>query len=208
MYNQKGFGSRDIDVIIPTREMKHRVIDQYLANNGYKIVKKAFGEMEWIKELEPGNEDSITYLDVCTLEDLNIVHGSNVIVPWDIAIKWQILKNIDGIEFYIPSPEPLLVLKAKAAWDRNHDIQTSGGNPFLKDKVVKDRFDILSIIDNCEVDKEILHEILRETNFTKYFKDAIVKAISDNVAKEAHFLSKKKLDVMEEKIEDLFKGAP
>jgi hypothetical protein len=186
--------------------MKHRVVDQYLANNGYKVVKKAFGEMEWIKELEPGNEDSITYLDVCTLEDLNIVHGSNVILPWDIALRWQILKNIDGIEFYIPSPEPLLVLKAKAAWDRNSDIQTTGGNPFLRDKVVKDRFDILSILFNCELDKEIIYGILKETEFTRFFKDAVAKAISDHVAREAHDMSREKLVDTEEKIEDMLKG--
>ncbi|MBN1389118.1 MAG: hypothetical protein JXA22_00590 [Candidatus Thermoplasmatota archaeon] len=200
MYNQRGFGSRDIDVVIPTREMKGRVIDRYLANNGYQVRKKAFGEMEWIKELEAGNPDSITYLDVCTLEDRNVVHGKDLEIPWKIAHDHQVLKELNGTKIYIPAPEALLTLKVKAAWDRNYDIQISGGTPFLLDKVRKDRFDIISLFKNCNIDKDKIVTIVNDHKFNDPFKDAVAKAISDSEAIEAHDLSDNDTCSLKEKI--------
>ena len=203
MYNQKGFGSRDIDVVIPTREMKGRVIDRYLINNGYQIKKKAFGEMEWVKELEPGDPGSITYLDVCTLEDRNLVHGTDLEIPWKIAHDHQIMKDLNGTMIYIPSPEALLILKVKAAWDRDFDIQRTGGTPFLSDKVRKDRFDIVSILKSCTIDKELIATIVNQHNFNVYFKDAVARAISDRDAINAHDLSGDDLIHLEKKTSSL-----
>ena len=197
MYNSNGFGSRDIDVIIPTRDMRDRVITQYLTSNGYQIKDVAFGEKEWIKELEPGNPDSITYLDICTLEDGNPVHGRDLEVPWNIAMKWQRDIENNGIVFSIPSPEPLLVFKVKAAWDRNHDINITGGTPFLKDKVLKDRFDIISLLLNCKLDLDVLKEILVETRFRECFIDSILKAISEEAALRSHGLNENNISSLE-----------
>lgn len=206
MYNTKGFGSRDIDVIIPTREMRDRVITQYLTSNGYQIKDVAFGEKEWIKELEPGNPDSITYLDVCTLEDGNPVHGKDLDVPWSIAMKWQRDIEKNGIVFSIPSPEPLLVFKVKAAWDRNHDINVTGGTPFLKDKVLKDRFDIISLLLNCEFDPDILKIILSDTGFKDCFLDSLLKAISEEDALSSHGLNKERSIALEDRTEEIIES--
>ncbi|MBN1539143.1 MAG: hypothetical protein JW939_03290 [Candidatus Thermoplasmatota archaeon] len=203
MYNQRGFGSRDIDVVIPTREMKGRVIDRYLMNNGYQVRKKAFGEMEWIKELEPGNPSSETYLDVCTLEDRNIVHGTDIEIPWKIAHDHQVMKELDGTMIYVPSPEALLILKVKAAWDRNHDIQIGGGTPFLQDKVRKDRFDIVSILKSCSLEKELTARMVNAHHFEVYFKDAVARAISDRESIVAHGLSDDDLFSLEKKVSSL-----
>jgi hypothetical protein len=51
-------GSIDIDVILPSWEMRDRIINMYLKNNGYELREKAFGESEWVKLLEPDNPDS------------------------------------------------------------------------------------------------------------------------------------------------------
>lgn len=206
MYNPTGFGSRDIDVVIPTREMKEKVIDLYLFNNGYEIRKRAFGEMEWIKELEPDNPNSITYLDVCTTEDRNLVHGGDLEIPWKIAYDNRNLKDIDGVKIYVPKPEALFLLKVKAAWDRDYDIQNSGGNAFLRDKVIKDRFDIISLLKSCPLNHNILKGFLDELGFDRQFKDAVARSLSDEMAVKAHSLSDHELKTLEDEGNSILKN--
>jgi hypothetical protein len=172
-------GSIDIDVVLPSWEMRDRVINKYLKNNGYELREKAFGEEEWVKFLEADNQDSETYLDVCTRQDKNMVHGRDIEVPWSIAFDHQREQKVKSADIFIPDPEPLLILKVKAAWDRNYDIEKTGGSPFLKDKVKKDRWDILSLLSHYEMDQEIINEILLGTEFKECFNDALGRAISD-----------------------------
>lgn len=178
LYNP-GMGSIDIDTVLPTREIRDRVINTYLKSNGYELRERAFGESEWVKLLEPGNPESETYLDVCTLQDKNIVHGKDIKIPWSIAIEWQRSIKIDDVEIYIPEPEPLLVLKVKAAWDRSYDIEKIGGSPFLKDKFKKDRLDILSLLSKCELNQDIINKIILKYKFKECFEDTLSRTISD-----------------------------
>lgn len=186
-YNRRGLGSRDIDVLLPSWEIKHRVIDLYLKNNGYELREKAFGVAEWFKHLIPGDQSSETYLDVCTLQDRNLVHGSDAEIPWAIATEWQRSVKVEGkYDIYIPSPEPLLVLKAKAAWDRAYDIRSGGESEFLRDKLRKDRFDIASLLANTDQDTKLLISIVTKHGFAKMFDDAVSRALDDDqVAEQA-----------------------
>lgn len=172
-------GSIDIDVILPSWDMRDRIINMYLKNNGYELREKVFGEVEWVKLLEPDNPDSETYLDVCTLQDKNFVHGIDREVPWSIAFEWQRDYKVKSADIFIPDPEPLLVLKVKAAWDRNYDIEKTGGDSFLKDKVKKDRLDILSLISKYDMRQDIINKIVLENKFNECFDDALGKAMSD-----------------------------
>jgi hypothetical protein len=189
-------GSIDIDVLLPTWEMRDRIINKYLKNNGYELREKAFGEAEWVKLLETDNPDSDTYLDVCTIQDKNLVHGKDIEVPWSIAFEWQKSKKVKSGEIYIPDPEPLLVLKVKAAWDRSYDIEKSGGSLFLKDKLSKDRLDILSLISNCDIRQDIIKEIVLRYEFKGCFEDALGRIISDQLVLD-------RLDFEGEKIKNL-----
>ena len=172
------FGSIDIDVILPTWETRDRIINKYLKSNGYEIRKKAFGEAEWVKLLETENPDSVTYLDVCILLDKNLVYGKDIEIPWSIAFEWQRNKKVQNAEKFLLDPEPLLVLKAKAAWDRSYDIEKSGGSPFLKDKVIKDRFDILILISKYDMRQDIINKIVLEYEFKECFNDALGRVFS------------------------------
>jgi hypothetical protein len=179
-YNPDGLGSRDIDVLLPSWEVKNRVADLYLRNNGYTLREKAFGVAEWIKFLEPGNESSETYLDICTVQDRNIVHGTEMELPWAIANRHQRKMNVGGYDLYVPAPETLLLLKAKAAWDRAYDIRSGAGSDFLRDKVRKDRFDVLSLLANASVDLEWLHAMASEFRFTETLRNAVEMALGDD----------------------------
>lgn len=178
-FHNPTLGSIDIDVVLPTWEMRDRIINKYLKSNGYELREKAFGETEWVKLLEPDNPDSDTYLDVCTLQDKNLVHGKDTEIPWSIALNWQKSKKVKSGEIYIPDPEPLLVLKVKAAWDRSYDIEKSSESPFLKDKLSKDRIDIISLISNCDMKLYIINEIVLKYDFKECFEETLGRTISD-----------------------------
>jgi hypothetical protein len=107
-----------------------------------------------------------------------MVHGKDIEVPWSIAFDWQREHKVRSADIFIPDPEPLLILKVKAAWDRNYDIEKTGGSPFLKDKVKKDRLDILSLISKYEMKQDIINKIVLENEFRECFVDALDKAIS------------------------------
>lgn len=195
-------GSRDIDVLLPSREIKEKVINLYLANNGYELRDKAFGEAEWVKYLEPGNPDSETYLDTCTFQDKNLVHGTNIEIPWVMANKWQRRKRFMGTDIFVPAPEPLLILKSKAAYDRGYELAKTG-LAYYRDKLRKDRSDILALILRCEFDGEIVAEIVTECNFKKYFLDVIGQVLSDKDALKRHDLKGMMVKKLEDKILNL-----
>jgi len=200
LYNPRGLGSRDIDVLLPTWKIRDKVINVYMVNNEYELRERAFGVAEWVKLLEPGNPESESYIDVCTLQDKNLVHGRQTEIPWSIATKWQRSKRVEQGEIFIPEPESLLVLKAKAAWDRSYDIMKGGGDSFLRDKVRKDRFDILSLLSTCQMKQEIIDEIVSEYEFKACFKDALLRAISDQDVLRRHNFGDGEIENLKEKI--------
>jgi hypothetical protein len=205
-YNPNGLGSRDIDIVIPTREMKYRIIEKYLANNGYEIRKVAFGVGEWVKYLDPNEPESETFLDVCTLQDKNLVHGLGIEVPWSIAMERQGIIDINGKEVHIPSPEALLVMKSKAARDRNYDVVTGKGDEFKKNKARKDRFDIISIISTCDIESNHLRSILSKCGFMQIFKDTVEAAFEDGGVLDRFDLKEDELEKLRNKKDEIIGG--
>ena len=203
-YNPEGLGSTDIDVVLPDRNARDRVMTAYLAANGYKLRKRAFGESEWVKELVAGERRIEHYLDICTLQDGNPVHGRELEVPWSIAILDQRKVRIGDSELFIPRPEPLLILKLKAAWDRAHDISAGGGTPYLRDKLGKDRFDILSLILKTRVDALKVRRLASANGFVECARDALSRAVSDRSAIDRHGLDTGKTRALERKAGGFF----
>jgi hypothetical protein len=187
-YNPAGLGSTDIDVVLPDRNARDLIINKYLASSGYELRKRAFGESEWVKRLAAGERTIEHFLDVCTLQDKNPVHGRDIEVPWSIAMKNQRAQHIGSSELFIPGPEPLLVLKLKAAYDRAYDIKVGGGSPYLKDKLQKDRFDIVSLLVKCSFDLKMLEGIISDAEFEECAHEALSRAVSDRAALKRHNL--------------------
>lgn len=202
-YNPEGLGSTDIDVVLPDRNARDRVVTAYLSTNGYELRKRAFGEAEWVKTLGDGERKVEHFLDICTLQDRNPVHGRDIEVPWAIATRSQRKVQTGKSELYIPEPEPLLVLKLKAAWDRAYDISAGGGTPFLRDKLGKDRFDILSLILRCELHADKVGRIAAGAAFSECAADALSRALGDRMAIDRHGLDTGKRRELERRADAL-----
>jgi hypothetical protein len=205
-YNPGGLGSTDIDVVLPDRTVRDKVVTAYLATNGYILRKRAFGEAEWVKEFMAGEKKIDHYLDICTLQDKNLVHGRDIEVPWAIAMADQKKVRVGKSELFIPAPEPLLLLKLKAAWDRSYDIASGGGTPYLRDKLGKDRFDILSLLVKCNINAEKMGWMAAECGFGECARDALSRAAADQAVIDRHGLDRQKAHALARKAEKVMSG--
>ncbi|MCK4454943.1 MAG: hypothetical protein KAU99_01200 [Thermoplasmata archaeon] len=87
--------------------------------------------------------------------------------------------DLKGLKFYVPRPEILIMLKAKAALDREHDRKYVFDPYYLDSKIVKDYYDIVSLLKTCDFDSRLLGESLESAGFREMFT-AILEKVPDN----------------------------
>lgn len=165
-YNPKGYGSRDIDVVMPNEKIKDRIINEYMEKSGYK--KERFGIMSvmYYKPTVVNGKEFKIYLDVCTEEDENNFFGMSpkIEIPWRLARKYEVLKQIGESKIYAPCPEVLLLFKAKAFMDRTNKLKEPGDPLTSMDKIWKDAYDVASLIRYTKIEKELFDKLVAEYN--------------------------------------------
>jgi len=172
-YNPAGLGSRDIDLIFPDRRIKDRAVNQYMLTHGYERERRSELEENYVLPVTTSRGVERVYLDVATVQDANRVHGADVELPWKLAYDHQVPAQVGDTEFYVPSPEVLLLLKAKAAVDRGYDAKRVFDPFFLQQKSWKDYYDIASLLKACEFDTGLIAGLLKACRFEPYFRKAI-----------------------------------
>jgi hypothetical protein len=189
-------GSRDIDILFPNRTLKHYVVNEYLYSHGYK--SEGLFEKEFFKEIITPKRKERILIDACSIEDINRLKGTDIIIPWDLALKYQTKKKIENFELYIPQVEILLLYKVKAAYDRKYDLKTTFDPFYLQQKIIKDNIDIITLISYCEIDFTLLKRLLAKYNFTDYFK-LVLEEIGNNKEMKA------KLGAIKQKLNKVIK---
>lgn len=190
LYNPLGYGSRDIDLLFPERRMKERLANQYLAANGYVLKRRSPFEEQFVKEVVTSKGTEEIYLDACSVEDGNVVRGTRVEIPWRLAFQHSELMELRGLRFYVPRPEVLIMLKAKAALDREYDRKRAYDAYYLDSKIAKDYHDVVSLLKSCEFDSRLLNESLESTGFGGMFKDVLERAADRKDVVSDHGLDK------------------
>ena len=190
LYNPFGYGSRDIDLLFPERRMKERLVNQYLSANDYILKRRSLFEEQFVKEVMTSKGTEEIYLDACSVEDTNRVRGTSVEIPWALAIGNSELMDLEGLKFYVPRPEILIMLKAKAALDREHDRKRVLDAYYLDSKIVKDYYDVVSLLKACDFDSRFLGESLESTGFREMFMDVVEKVAEKKDILSGHDLSK------------------
>lgn len=147
------YGSVDIDLVATSdgRDALH----QHLRSQGY-------GEGGLFEEEGFGLNHTAGRIVV---ETFNRAHNQPFESRKDHRLNFDVLDEpgqtvtgeIDGVAAKIPSREVLLAFKLKAAWDRNRRLQEdrSPDPSYEQDKLVKDRADVLALIDPDEGVKQI-----------------------------------------------------
>lgn len=172
-YNPAGLGSRDVDLVFPDRRIKDRVINQYLTTQGYERERRSEFEEEYTLLVNTSKGVERVYLDVVTVQDANRVHGSDVELPWRLALDHHRTAKIGGADFYVPKPEALLLLKAKAALDREYDAKRAFDPFYLQQKSWKDYYDMASLLKSCTFDMQLVARLLEAHRFKSHFQKVI-----------------------------------
>ena len=76
-------GSRDIDVLFPNRVLKNDVVNNYLISHSYQ--SEGLIEKEYFKEVETSKGKERIIIDACSIEDINRLKGTEIIIPWNLA---------------------------------------------------------------------------------------------------------------------------
>lgn len=169
----KSLGSRDIDIVFPTKISVEKVLMPYYTMRGYKeegVFSKSFYiEVKTKKGIEK------IMLDACSLSDKNILHeNKDIEISWDLTQRyhqeWTMQKDVI---VQIPQIELLLIYKIKALCDRRYDLRHTSlsaiNKSYINSKIWKDEQDIVSL-SKSRIDTEKISRITETTNFTEYFQ--------------------------------------
>ena len=169
----KSLGSRDIDIIFPTKDSVEKVLMPYYKMRGYRE-EGLFSKSFYLElKTEKGNEKIM--LDACSLSDHNILHeNTDIELSWDLTQhyyqEWNLQKDII---VQVPQIELLLVYKIKALCDRRYDLQHTSlsaiNKSYINSKIWKDEYDITTL-SKSKIEKEKINRIIKTTNFTEYFQ--------------------------------------
>lgn len=157
------FGSVDIDVVGASMGGAfHDALDSYVHANGYTLLPMDIMGLQLapVKEIRKnGNVVASVELDAATFEDPGAgkFHEDNKReLPFSLCGEEEHRREITLAKdcvCYIPSKSLLLLYKIKAQRDRSFDLSTKGATmqarrvEWLRGKVVKDKTDILALLD-------------------------------------------------------------
>lgn len=169
----KSLGSRDIDIVFPTKESVEKVLMPYYKMRGYKE-EGLFSKSYYLEtKTEKGIEKIM--LDACSLSDHNILHeNKDIEISWDLTQKyyqeWELQKDFIA---QVPQIELLVIYKIKALCDRRYDLQhttlSAINKSYINSKIWKDEYDIIKL-SKYTIDKEKIRRILDSANFKNYFQ--------------------------------------
>ena len=157
------FGSVDIDIVGPSMGGAfHDALDSYVHANGYSLVPMdAMGlQVAPVKEIrKKGTVVANVELDAATFEDPaagRFHEHSKKELPfslcWEEEYRREVMLAEDCV-CHVPSKSLLLLYKIKALRDRSFDLMAKAATmpsrrvEWLRGKVVKDRTDILALLD-------------------------------------------------------------
>lgn len=169
----KSLGSRDIDIVFPTRISVEKVLMPYYTMRGYKE-EGVFSKSYYIEVTTEKGIEKIM-LDACSFSDKNILHeNTDITLPWDLTQHYhhQWIVQKDTI-VQVPQIELLFIYKMKALCDRRYDLQhltlSAINKSYINSKIWKDEYD-LETLKKLKMDAEKIHKIAERTHFTEYIQ--------------------------------------
>lgn len=163
----KGLGSRDIDVVFQNAHARELALEGFFASHGYEEKKVAiFGiTKQLVKKIQIGDHKEEISVDACTAGDIRSKNELGTIVKWAWAVKDDKKISVDGLEFYVPSQELLVVYKILAAIGRSNELLRipEVRRIYLKSKIWKDYYDILSLVKKCSFSFPNVRKYLKES---------------------------------------------
>jgi len=140
------YGSIDIDLITDAKGKK-RLIDRLVNERGFERFRMD-DDLRGLRKNVANNQWVI--IDLGTRGKHDPFEGTGYYLDYTLLdgnVEWREVTR--GAVLPVPERTTLLVLKAKAAWDRNYRLRngTSPDSEWERGKLHKDRGDILALLD-------------------------------------------------------------
>jgi hypothetical protein len=175
------YGSKDIDVVFMGRGIFQRVVNLYMAANGYTLKDKGVFENIFEKDVKTETGVSSINIDACSKEDKNIFkEDPDKELPWDIAFRnSNTIELKSGVFHFAPKPSLLLLYKLKAMRDRIYDLRGPQGleqRRYLEGKIFKDKADSIALLDpknRYKVAKDEFYQFADKHKVMDIMKDSL-----------------------------------
>ncbi len=154
-YVPSGRGSRDIDVVYPSAEMRDRTLRSYWLANGYREEKLDLFTVSYQKELRTRNGAIIAiHIDPFCKDEDTVDKRTGIRLSWRLADKHCVEKRLDGVSVYVPEAELLAAYKIGAILKREKEMEETPDKAWadhLASKIVKDAYDLVQLFSNCNL---------------------------------------------------------
>ena len=140
------FGSYDIDLVTNARTRKSLM--QYLRDDrGYARI--ADDQIPFRGVALPVRGVGTIKIDFATFDAMDPFENTDEELSYEVFRERAVVSDVEGVRIAMPDRSALLLSKLKAAWDRQTrlDEGRSFDPPWERGKVVKDRADILALVD-------------------------------------------------------------
>ncbi|MGI0047548.1 MAG: hypothetical protein ACREBB_10250 [Nitrosotalea sp.] len=177
-YHNKGFGSRDVDLVLPDDEWIENVMkNEYFIQNSvkpYKFANDLLGTKHYGKEIKINGREKpeIVFFDL--LSGSSLRHdGENlgVYVDWNWAFEFKQTVPFGEAYIHVPEPELLIPLKIIAALARIRTLKQAEDPTYWRSKIWKDYCDVANLASYVPVDKPKLIGHLSSTKLTKTLRE-------------------------------------
>lgn len=142
------YGSVDIDLVSNSRT-RQRLTNFLIAERGFSRERRlGMEERKLFKEIGGRKID----IDFGSLEAEDRFEGRSETLPMNILENRTVGRRLSSFDVEVPEISTLLVMKCKAAWDRNERLKnrSSIDPPWDRAKLVKDLSDIISLLESGE----------------------------------------------------------
>ncbi len=142
--------SKDIDIVLPTRENVETIMYQWYDLSGY--VSEGWLERAYYKEVQTEKGPVRIEMDAASYQDRNPFRERlELEIPWNLCESHSEGFRKKGVDLRIPSKALLLAYKTKAVRDRRfrlrHAILPDLARQALVSKVWKDEYDIARLLE-------------------------------------------------------------
>jgi hypothetical protein len=186
-FHKPSLGARNIEILVSDDNLRQIVINGYLIKHEYQsggVFKK-----EYFKDIRTSKNEERILVNCRSADMENRVKGTDITIPWDLVYNYQKGIEVKKVVFYIPQAEMMLILKAKEALERSMELKRAYSNYQVRYEILKDYDDILTLVTNCEIDIDLLRNILGHIKFHNHFK-----LVFDRIKSKDELMQKYKYD--------------
>ena len=174
------YGSLDIDLV--TNNRTKNSLQQYLIESrGYERRRDPLSGIKYI--CKDFTTHGVVEIDFGSREGFNNFEGREEELPLSLISDFTEFRSLERLKVPVPTRSFLLLMKMKAAWDRNWRLNNNRSRDpgWERGKLIKDYSDILALIDpksgGATLDLNLLGSQINRLSFLKDVLERTIKSI-------------------------------